>query len=123
MKKVLILLLGLFVAGLAAYAVPEEIKVKPIDKVIKVFVISENESVSIDAVTVILDADVGIVRTDRVAIDDSNDNQTSPALHSEILRLCISWQYIKNDHIMQNQDKPMHYFSEIRHPINSHRNL
>lgn len=116
MKKAIILLLGLFVASLAAFAVPKEIKENPTDQVIKVFVISENEDVSVEAVTIdIVDADVG----DFMTLDEFKDtnDQDSPALHSEIFRLDISWRYCKNEYLLFNQGRPMLRLNQIRHPV------
>ena len=121
MKKAILLLLGLFIAGLAAYAVPKEIKENPIDKVIKVFTISENEDVTVDAVTIdFLDEDVGDVAFDELS-KDTNDHQSPAALHSEIFRLDISWQYFKMDYTLYNQGKPMQFTNRIRQPISYHR--
>jgi hypothetical protein len=121
MKKAFFLLLGLFVAGLAAFAVPKEIKENPIDKVIKVFVISENEDVTVEAINLTtLDEDVGDVAFDELS-KDTNDHQTPAALHSEIFRLDISWRYSTNAYILNDWGKPMQYLKQIRHPISYHR--
>lgn len=123
MKKAILLLLGLFVAGLAAFAVPKEIKKTSVDQVIKVFVISENQDASVDAITFdIVDADVGEVASDELSTDD-NDQDLQAALHSELFRLDISWQYFKDDFLLKDQGKPMQYINQIRHPVHFYRNL
>ncbi len=116
MTKVLLLLLGLCVAGFATYAVPKEIKQKP--DIIKVFVISENENVSVDAYTfAIVDADVGVFRTYEITIDDSKTLDVSPALHSEIFQLDISWQDHKKAYLQFNKGKPISVHKQFRHPV------
>lgn len=123
MKKVVLLLLGLFVAGLAAFAVPKEIKEKPVDKVIKAFVISEVQKVTVDALTQEVVIDVGDVALDDELSKDTNHQDSPVALHSEIFQLDISWRFCENAYTLSDQGKPMRYLNRIRHPISFHRNL
>lgn len=50
MKKIAILLFGLFVAGVAAYGLPTDLKDQPVEKIQKVFEIGDDNQVVIEQV-------------------------------------------------------------------------
>lgn len=112
MKKIVTLLLGLFVAGLAAYAVPKEIKEKPVDKVIKVFVVKEKISdVSVlDENILTSDEDIGVA-------EDDTSNELSPALHSPIFVLDAPGYFCRSHRYWQyNQGSPRRFMQELTKP-------